>query len=125
MGNRWYGNGKSFFILGLLCLLSTEEGQLAFCGGFREIPAVRLFAVGHDTILVLLSRLFLGFLPCCIAHVTSVALVTVWLSFTELVVGAPARRGRSRSMVRMRGSGRCAEVHGVFWAFIDSLIFKR
>ena len=99
MGNGWYGNGNSFFILGLLRLLSTEEGQLAFCGGFREIPAVRLFIVGHGAILVLLFGLFLGFLPGCIVHVTAVALVTVWLSFTELVVGGLMRGGRCGAVV--------------------------
>ena len=92
MGNRWYGNRKSFFILGLFCLLSTEEGAFAFCGGFREIPAVRLFITSDSAILVLLFRFLFRFPPRCVAHVTPVTVVTVWLCFTELVVGGLAGR---------------------------------
>ena len=103
MGNRWYGNRKSFFILGLLCLLSTEEGPLAFCGSFREVPAVRLFIASQGAILVLLFEFLFSFPPCCVAHVTPVALVAVWLSLTELVVGGLAWGWGLGPMVRMCG----------------------
>lgn len=124
MGNGWYGNRKSFFILGLFCPLSGEEGQLAFCGGFREITTVGLFIVSHGTILVLLFELFLGFLPCCVAHVASIALVTIRLSFTKLVVGGFAWGCGRRPMVGICGIRRCAEVYGVSWPLVGSLTFR-
>ena len=123
MGNGWYGDSESFFILGLLCLLPTEEGELAFRRGFREISTVGLFVVSRCAILVLLFGLLLGFPPCCVVHVT-VALVTVWLSLTELVVGTLAGRCRWGPMVRMGGIRRSAEVYCVLWAFIGGLILR-
>jgi len=122
LGNRW--DNKPLFVLGLLCLLSTKERQLAFCGSFGEITTVRFFIVGDGTILVLLFGLFFRFLACCVAHITSVALVTVWLGFAEFVVTGFGWRGRWGPMARMCGSRRCAEVHGVFWAVINGLIFR-
>lgn len=123
MGDRWYGNRKSFFIPRLFCLLSSEEGQLAFSRGFRKISTVRLFIVSHGTILVLLFGLLFRFLPSCVAHITSVALVAVWLSFAELVVGGLAWRFRWGSVVRICGIRRCAEVYGVFLTFVGNLTF--
>jgi hypothetical protein len=113
MGNGWDGNRYFVSILGLLCLLTTEEGDLAFCGDFGEISTIRLFVVGRGAIPVLFG-LFLGFLPWCVAHITPVGLEAVWLSFPELIVGGLAWRGRWGQMVRMCGSRRCAELHGVF-----------
>lgn len=122
MGNGW--NRISLFILGLFCFLSGEEGQLALCRGFREITAIRLFVVGDGTILGLLFGLLLGFLPCCVAHVASVALMAVRLNFTELVVGGLAWRPGRGPMIRMYGIRGCAEVYGVFGALVNGLTLR-
>jgi hypothetical protein len=114
LGKGWDGEEGPFFVLGLFCFLSAEEGQLAFCGGFGEISAVRLFIVGDCAIPVLLFGLLLGLFPGCVAHVTTVALVTVSPCFAKLVVGTLLWRGGPESMVGMGGSGRrSAEVHSM------------
>ena len=118
VGNGWYG--MFFIILGLLRLLTTEEGYLAFCGGFGEISTIRLFVASRGSILVLFFGLF-RLLPCRVAHVTTVSVVTIRLRFPEFVVGKLARRGRWRGIVRMCGSSGCAKLYGVCWAPIDSM----
>jgi hypothetical protein len=98
VGNGWH---RMFLIIfGLLCLLTTEERHLAFRGGLGEISTLRLFAASHGTILDLFLGLF-GFLLCCVAHVTTISVVTVWLRFPEFVVGKLTRRGRRQEVVRM------------------------